>query len=451
MARFGMSRAAGQGVAIGTAVFLVVSVGAASAASAATVRPGEELGGWLLVAESPDDAQLDVNAGWVPAATAGRGSVLLPPQPGVTVGLHNDDYSGLLRDITSMEVTLRTQGSGIGPRVVLRTSTPCNYSFEMPLAASWTTFDLLDAGNVLWRNEDVSGPCPALPGAGGIVNWSTLVNSLPATARLDQSVLDGAAAIRIQAGASGTSAYATTYVDSFQFNSAVSDFEPPTIKLAGATASLPAGGSITLPLGSMLSGPNQPGFGNSLGFISGNGGLTSSAKVRVSSSPAGLCAASSPTVSFAPDFALSLMAARTQVVPSLKITTKAGAGGSCTISLVSPSNATVAGSPVKLTVSRTPAASKPPTGPPTTCKATAVSKKSKIKVNMGPNLPGNGYYLFRIDVKKSAGWFRYLNSMKTHGKGETRTVNVPKGTYRVKCYGPTEAQDSRSKVVTIKK
>ena len=81
-----------------------------------------------------------------------------------------------------------------------------------------------------------------------------------------------------------------------------------------------------------------------------------------------------------------------------------------------------------------------------------MSKKSKIKVDMGPDLPGNGFYRVRIDVKRGGEWFRYLKSAKTQGAQETRTTNVPKGTYRVKCYGPTEAQGlSRSGVVKIKK
>ncbi len=69
------------------------------------------------------------------------------------------------------------------------------------------------------------------------------------------------------------------------------------------------------------------------------------------------------------------------------------------------------------------------------CKAKAVQKKSKIKVNMGPNLAGNAYYTFRIDKKTKSGWVRQLKTYKTKGSGETRVVNRKKGTYRVKCYG----------------
>ena len=54
-------------------------------------------------------------------------------------------------------------------------------------------------------------------------------------------------------------------------------------------------------------------------------------------------------------------------------------------------------------------------------------------------------------MKRNGEWFRYLNKYKTQGKNETRTVNVPKGTYRVKCYGKFGFDGARSGVVNIKK
>jgi hypothetical protein len=76
---------------------------------------------------------------------------------------------------------------------------------------------------------------------------------------------------------------------------------------------------------------------------------------------------------------------------------------------------------------------------------------------MGPNLPGNAYYTFRLDVVRKGTWFRYLKQYRTQGKSETRTINVPKGTYRVKCYGQTfpeitgrVAGDATSATVVIK-
>lgn len=438
--------------------FLAVAVGAgalvvstAGPAGAAVVMPGAGLDGWKLVAESSGAAQLDVDAGWVTAAAAGRGSALLPSIPGVQTSLGTDNYTGLLSAITSMKVTVKTAGTGVPPRVVLRVvrpsapTTACNYTFNIPASASWTTYDLTAAGNAFWTNNSPAAACPAFPSG----NWTALKATLGAMARIDEGVLDGVTGIRIQAGDTSTATYLTTYVDSFEFNGELSNFEPPTVSLTGASASLPAGGSIDLPVAAVLSGPNQPAFGNFLGPITGNGGLPASAKVTVASSPAGLCNLTPATFTFAPESGLSVAKPRYSIAPPLKLTTKAGNGGTCTLSLGSAVNATAAG---KVTVKITPTPTRPPaTGPVTTCVAKAVSHKSKLKVNMGPNLPGDGYYKFRIDVKKNGKWFRYLKQMKTQGAGETRTVNVPKGTYRAKCYGPTEAQDSRSQVVKIKK
>jgi hypothetical protein len=80
------------------------------------------------------------------------------------------------------------------------------------------------------------------------------------------------------------------------------------------------------------------------------------------------------------------------------------------------------------------AADYPPTPTKVSCSAKAVKSASRIKVNMGPNLPGDLNYTFRIERRTSAGWARFLTNFQTQGAGETRTVNVPRGTYRVKCY-----------------
>jgi hypothetical protein len=88
---------------------------------------------------------------------------------------------------------------------------------------------------------------------------------------------------------------------------------------------------------------------------------------------------------------------------------------------------------------------------PVSCNALAVSNSSKIMINMGPNQEGSRYYTFRLDVKKNGKWFRYLDSFKTEGTSETRTVNVPKGTYRAKCYGKYGFIDATSNTVKIKR
>jgi hypothetical protein len=93
----------------------------------------------------------------------------------------------------------------------------------------------------------------------------------------------------------------------------------------------------------------------------------------------------------------------------------------------------------------------PPGVTPLSCSAKAVSSSSKIKVNVGPNQPGSRYYKIRLDVKRSGQWFRYLKTYKTQGSSETRTINVPKGTYRAKCYGKYGFTDATSNTVKIKK
>jgi hypothetical protein len=80
------------------------------------------------------------------------------------------------------------------------------------------------------------------------------------------------------------------------------------------------------------------------------------------------------------------------------------------------------------------AANYPPTPQKVTCSVKAVNNASRIKVNMGPNLPGDLNYTFRVERKTAAGWVRVLQNFQTQGAGETRTVNVPRGRYRVKCY-----------------
>lgn len=110
---------------------------------------------------------------------------------------------------------------------------------------------------------------------------------------------------------------------------------------------------------------------------------------------------------------------------------------------------TVPGPTVTVTVTATPST---PPGKPVSCKVKTTNNASKIYVNMGPNLSGSKYYTFRLDVLRSGEWFRYLNSYKTKGSKETRTVNVPKGTYKVKCYGKYGYTDAPlSRELKIKK
>ena len=93
----------------------------------------------------------------------------------------------------------------------------------------------------------------------------------------------------------------------------------------------------------------------------------------------------------------------------------------------------------------------PPVTKPVSCSAKAVSGASKIYVNMGPNLRGSRYYNFRIDILRGGEWFRYLKWYRTKGKGETRTVNMPKGTYRIHCYGKYGRSDNNSRTVYLRR
>jgi hypothetical protein len=109
---------------------------------------------------------------------------------------------------------------------------------------------------------------------------------------------------------------------------------------------------------------------------------------------------------------------------SLRIRTKAAAAGAAVV--------IVAGLG---TVAPAQAADYPPNVSPVTCSAKAVSGATKIKVNVNPNLPGSGFYYVRLQKRVASGNFaQYQKLYKTQGKGETRTINVGKGTWRFKCY-----------------
>ena len=103
-----------------------------------------------------------------------------------------------------------------------------------------------------------------------------------------------------------------------------------------------------------------------------------------------------------------------------------------------------------------PAADYPPVPQKVTCKAKAVSNKSKIKIDMGPDLPGELNYTFKIEKKVSGQWLQLQRDYLTQGPTETRTINVRKGLYRFKCYSivyPTANPklDARSNAVKIKR
>ncbi len=97
----------------------------------------------------------------------------------------------------------------------------------------------------------------------------------------------------------------------------------------------------------------------------------------------------------------------------------------------------------------------PPADPPLTCKLTAVSSKSKLKINVNPNLKGSRFYSFRIVKKKSlkGGGVALLGmgTYRTAGKSETRTLNFGKGTYLAQCLAKYGHAGANSGSVTLKK
>ena len=69
--------------------------------------------------------------------------------------------------------------------------------------------------------------------------------------------------------------------------------------------------------------------------------------------------------------------------------------------------------------------------PSPTVKVKAVSGRSKLKVDVNPN-KGRKYWTFQVQRKKADGkTWKPLKTYKTYGSAEKRTINLPKGTYRV--------------------
>jgi hypothetical protein len=68
--------------------------------------------------------------------------------------------------------------------------------------------------------------------------------------------------------------------------------------------------------------------------------------------------------------------------------------------------------------------------PSPTVKVKAVSGRSKLKVDVNPNM-GRKYWTFQVQRKNADGTWKPLKTYKTYGSAEKRTVNLPKGTYKV--------------------
>jgi hypothetical protein len=70
------------------------------------------------------------------------------------------------------------------------------------------------------------------------------------------------------------------------------------------------------------------------------------------------------------------------------------------------------------------------TQPTARVKVKAVSARSKLKVDVNPNM-GSKYWTFQVQRKIADGTWKALKTYRTYGSAETRTVNLRKGTYRV--------------------
>ncbi|MCB0919760.1 MAG: PPC domain-containing protein [Actinobacteria bacterium] len=61
-------------------------------------------------------------------------------------------------------------------------------------------------------------------------------------------------------------------------------------------------------------------------------------------------------------------------------------------------------------------------------KLTAVKRRSKLRLDVNPDVPGKQYQ-FTVQKKRKRGW-RDVNTYTTKGAGSARTINMRKGTYR---------------------
>jgi serine protease len=79
----------------------------------------------------------------------------------------------------------------------------------------------------------------------------------------------------------------------------------------------------------------------------------------------------------------------------------------------------------------------------------AVSGADKLFVDVDPN-KGSGYWSFRVHKRTRTGsWSTLPTTYRTQGSTETRTVNLPKGTYRVVVAGKYGHRGATSKAITL--
>ncbi len=92
------------------------------------------------------------------------------------------------------------------------------------------------------------------------------------------------------------------------------------------------------------------------------------------------------------------------------------------------------------------------TGPPAptaAVKVRAIGNRSKLRVDVNPN-KGKGFWTFQVQKRVGDTWVP-LKTYRTLGAKETRTVNLPKGTYRVVVNAKYGFRGTTSGPVTLKR
>ncbi|MGB7961892.1 MAG: fibronectin type III domain-containing protein [Propionicimonas sp.] len=87
--------------------------------------------------------------------------------------------------------------------------------------------------------------------------------------------------------------------------------------------------------------------------------------------------------------------------------------------------------------------------PTATVVAAANSTKSKFTIDVNPNM-GSGYWTFQVQKRASNGsWTTLSTKYKTEGSSETKTINLSKGTYRVRVDAKYGYSGATSNAVTL--
>lgn len=83
-------------------------------------------------------------------------------------------------------------------------------------------------------------------------------------------------------------------------------------------------------------------------------------------------------------------------------------------------------------------------------KVKAVNSRSKLKVDVNPN-KGRRYWTFQVQRRNADGTWRALRTYRTRGSTEKRTINLPRGIYRVWVNPKFDHLGAMSAEVTLKR